>query len=160
VEYQTLAQSLRDLGRYEEAHVTVAKALDINPKQMSMIHEIRGEVYLAQGRPQEALAEMEKEPQALFHDLGEALAYHALGRRPESDAALTRLISKHSTNAAYQIGQVYAYRGEADQAFEWLNRAHRQHDSGLMWFKTDLKLKSLRRDPRYAELLKELNLPE
>ena len=160
VEYQSLAQSLRDLGRYEEAHAALAKGLDLNPNQMSMIHEIRGEVYLAQGRPQEALAEMEQEPQALFHDLGEALAYHALGRRQESDAALARLISQNSNDAAYQIAQVYAYRGEVDQAFAWLNRAHRQHDSGLLWLKTDLKLKSLHKDPRYALLLKKLNLPE
>ena len=160
VEYQSLAQSLRDLGRYEEAHAALAKGLDLNPNRMSMIHEIRGEVYLAQGRPQEALAEMEKEPQALFRDLGVALAYHALGRRQESDEALAHLISQYQAVGAYQVAQVYGYRGEVDQAFVWLNRAHRQHDSGLLWFKTDLKLKSLRKDPRYAQLLKSLNLSE
>lgn len=62
LEYMYLAQNLRDLGRYQEAHVALGKALDLNPNQM-MIYEIRGEVYLAQGRPQEALAEMEKEPE-------------------------------------------------------------------------------------------------
>jgi TolB-like protein/DNA-binding winged helix-turn-helix (wHTH) protein len=159
-EYLWLAQSLRDLGRYEEAHAALAKALDLNPNQISMIHEVGGEVYLAQGRPQEALAEMEKEPAGLFHDLGQALADHALGRHQESDTALARLLSQHSNDAAYQIAQVYAYRGEVDRAFEWLNRAHLQHDPGLLWFKTDLKLKSLRSDPRYALLLKKLNLPE
>ncbi len=159
-EYLWLAQSLRDLGRYEEAHAALAKALDLNPNQISMIHEVGGEVYLAQGRPQEALAEMEKEPAGLFHDLGQALADHALGRHQESDTALARLLSQHSNDAAYQIAQVYAYRGEVDRAFEWLNRAHLQHDPGLLWFKTDLKLKSLRSDPRCALLLKKLNLPE
>jgi TolB-like protein/DNA-binding winged helix-turn-helix (wHTH) protein/Flp pilus assembly protein TadD len=159
VEYQSLAQGLRDLGRYDEAHAALAKASDLNPNQMSMIHEIRGEVYLAQGRPQEALIEMENEPQVLFHDLGQAVAYHALGRRQESDAALARLISRNSDDGAYQIAQVYAYRGEVDQAFEWLNRAHKQHDSGLLWLKTDLKMKVLRQDPRYAQLLTKLNLP-
>jgi TolB-like protein/DNA-binding winged helix-turn-helix (wHTH) protein/Tfp pilus assembly protein PilF len=159
-EYLWLAQSLRDLGRYEEARRALAKALDLNPNQISMIHEVGGEVYLAQGRPQEALAEMEKEPPGLFRDLGEALTYHALGRRQESGTALARLISQHSNDGGYQIAQVYAYRGEVDQAFEWLNRACMQHDPGLMWFKTDLKLKSLRNDLRHALLLKKLNLPE
>jgi TolB-like protein/DNA-binding winged helix-turn-helix (wHTH) protein/Tfp pilus assembly protein PilF len=159
-EYICLAQSLRDLGRYEEAHGALAKARDINPNQISMIHEVGGEVYLAQGRAQEALAEMEKEPPGLFHDLGAALAYNTLGRRQESGTALARMISQHSNDGAYQIAQVYAYRGEVDQAFKWLNRAHAQHDPGLMWFKTDLKLESLRKDPRCAELLKKLNLPE
>jgi TolB-like protein/DNA-binding winged helix-turn-helix (wHTH) protein len=159
-EYLWLAQSLRDLGRYEEAHAALAKALDLNPNQISMIHEVGGEIYLAQGRPQEALAEIEKEGPGLFHDLGAALAYHALGRRQDSDTALARMISQHSNDGAYQIAQVYGYRGQGDQAFEWLNRAYRQHDPGLMWFKTDLKLKSLRKDPRSAELLRKLNLPE
>jgi TolB-like protein/DNA-binding winged helix-turn-helix (wHTH) protein len=159
-EYLWLAQSLRDLGRYEEARAALTKALDLNPNQISMIHEVEGEVYLAQGRPQEALAEMEKEPAGLFRDLGEALAYHALGRRQESDTALARMLSQHPNDGAYQIGQVYAYRGEVDLAFEWFNRAYMQHDPGLMWSKTDLKLKSLRKDPRYVQLLGKLNLSE
>ena len=158
--YLWLSQSLRDLGRYEEAHAALAKALDLNPNQTSMIHEVGGEVYLAQGRPEKALAEIEKEPAGLYRHLGEALAYHALGRHQESDTALARMISQHPNDGAYQIAQVCAYRGEVDRAFEWLNRAYIQHDHGLMWFKTDLKLKNLREDPRYTLLLKKLHLPE
>ena len=159
VVYQSLAQVLADLGRHDEAHEALAKALDVNPK-LSMSHEIRGEVYLAQGRTQDALAEMEKEPQDLFRDLGEALAYHGLGRQQDSDAALSRLIAQHSNDAAYQIAQVYAYRGQVDEAFHWLGRAYAQHDEGLLWFKTDLKLKALRNDPRYAQMLKLLGLSQ
>jgi hypothetical protein len=47
-----------------------------------------------------------------------------------------------------------------DDAFHWLGRAYAQHDSGFMYFKTDLKMKSLRHDPRHAQLLKLLNLPQ
>jgi eukaryotic-like serine/threonine-protein kinase len=157
-EYTSLAQCLLYLGRYEKAHVALEKGLDLNPRQ-GMIHEIRGEVYLAQGHSEEALAEMEKEPEDEYRDLGKALACHALGRRQESDAALARLISQHQDDAAYQIAQVFAYRGETDQAFEWLNRAYRQHDPGLEWLKSDLKMKNLQNDPRYAQLLRKLNLP-
>lgn len=159
LEYMYLAQDLRDLGRYDEALVVLGKTLDLNPSQ-GMAYEIRGEVYLAQGRLQEALAEMDKEPEDIFRDLGRALAYHALGQSQESDSALARLISQHQDDSAYQIAQVYGYRGEGDQAFAWLNRAYKQSDPGLMWLKTDLKLKSLHKDPRYAQLLKSLNLPE
>jgi hypothetical protein len=52
-----------------------------------MIHEIRGPVYLGQGPPQEALAEMEKELPRRFRDLGEALAEYTPGRRQVSDTA-------------------------------------------------------------------------
>jgi len=157
--YLRLAQNLRDLGRYEESQGALEKALDLNPHNV-WFHETRGEVYLAQGRPQEALQEMEKEPAGFLHDLGMALAYHALGRHQESDAALANLTSLCPKDCAYQIAQVYAYRGEVDQAFEWLNRARNQHDGGLMLIKTDLLLKSLRGDLRYAQMLKRLNLPD
>ncbi len=159
MEYLFLAQALRDLGRYDEANAALTKALDIDANGTSMIHEVAGEILLLQGRPQEALIEMQKEPAGIYRDTGEALAYHALGRRRDSDAALARLLAEHSNDGAYQIAQVYGYRGEVDEAFRWLDRARAQHDTGLLWVKTDLKLNSLRNDPRYPELMKQLNLP-
>ena len=87
------------------------------------------------------------------------LAYHALGRSQDSNAALTQLISEHQQTMAYQIAEVYAYRGESDSAFHWLNRAYQQRDSGLRNLKIDPLLKDLRRDPRYAELLRDMHLP-
>lgn len=158
LELTSLGQYLRDLGRYEEAHAALQRALDLNPNGGSLIDEVRGEVYLAQGRPIEALEEMEKEPAGYLHELGLSLAYFALGRKKESDEALQRLISEYADAAAYQIAQIYAYRAEVDAAFHWLNRAYEQHDPGLLWFKTDIKLKSLRGDPRYEELLRRMNL--
>jgi len=157
-QYFHMAENLRDLGRYDEAHAALQTALELNPREILQIHETRGEVLLAQGRSQEALAEMEREPPGWSHELGMALAYHALGQRKESDAALARLISLGPNDLAYQIAQVYAYRKQVNEAFQWLERAYRLHDPGLMWFRTDLKLKSLRGDPRYADLLRRMHL--
>jgi tetratricopeptide (TPR) repeat protein len=157
--YRLLAQYLRNLGRYDEAHGALAKALDLNPQEL-WIHETQGEVYLAQGRPPEALAEMEQEAPGCLHDFGMAIAFHALGRHEQSDSALASLISRYSSGSAYQIAQVYAYRGEVDKAFEWLTRAYQQHDGGLCLTKTDLLLKSLRGDSRYEQLLRTLNLAD
>jgi hypothetical protein len=69
------------------------------------------------------------------------------------------LIAKYSAGAAFQIAQVYAYRGESDKSFEWLERAYQQRDSGLPEIKNDPLFKNLRHDPRYNELLKKLRLP-
>lgn len=93
-----------------------------------------------------------------LHELGLSLAYFALGSRKESDEALAKLISQYQDAAAHQIAQACAYRGETDQAFRWLELAYELHDPGLLWFKTDLKLRSLRGDARYAELLRRMNL--
>ena len=51
------------------------------------------------------------------------MVYHALGRKVESDAALTELIDKVEHYQSYFIAAGLAYRGEADRAFEWLNKA-------------------------------------
>jgi hypothetical protein len=89
---------------------------------------------------------------------GLALAYHALGRKKESDAALAELIGKYHADWAFQIAEVYAFRGEADRAFEWLERAYAQRDGGFIGMKGDPLLKSLERDRRYAAFLKKMRL--
>ncbi len=70
------------------------------------------------------------------------------------------MIATHGQDAAYQIGEVYAWRGEKDKAFEWLERAYQQQDGGLTVIKYDPLLLSLRGDPRYHTLLRKINLPE
>jgi tetratricopeptide (TPR) repeat protein len=90
---------------------------------------------------------------------GEALAYAALGNRRESDEALKKLIATHQDDAAYQIGEAYAFRGEIEKAFQWMDRAIRQRDPGATEFQINPLMSSLREDPRYAELLKKMHLP-
>ena len=72
---------------------------------------------------------------------------------------MRELIAKYHADRAYGIAQVYAFRNQTDKAFEWLDRAYAQRDPSLMSTKIDPLLKSLHKDPRYAALLKKLNLP-
>jgi serine/threonine protein kinase/tetratricopeptide (TPR) repeat protein len=146
-------------GRLEEAAAAVTKALELNPVR-PFSHTLLGLVYLAQAHPQQALAEVEREPEPDFRLFDLALAYHSLGRKKESDAALAELIAKYYSGSAYQIAEVYAFRGEDDRAFEWLERAYTQHDGGLSQMKGDPLLKSVERDPRYAAFLQKMHLPQ
>lgn len=145
-------------GRYDEARVQLQKALDLNP-QAAFVHDTLGKMFIAEGKPQQALAEIEKEPNEWAKLTSEALAYHALGREQDSNTALADLIAKHDTAEAYQIAQVYAFRGDADKSFEWLDRAYKQRDPGLFDIKSDPLLKNLHRDPRYNHLLHGMRLP-
>ena len=145
-------------GRLEEAAAAFKKALELNPEYPAS-HNSLGLVYLVQAHPQEALAEMEREPEPTWRLQGLALAYHALGRKKESDAALAEYVAKYHADWAYQIAEMYAFRGEADRAFEWLDRAYAQRDPGLAEMTGDPLLKSLERDPRYATFLKKMRLP-
>ena len=156
--YARLGYLLYAAGRYDEARVTLQKALDLNP-QSAGVHLTTGKILVAEGNPQQALVEIEKEPSAWGKLTGEVLAYHALGREQDSNAALADLIAKYRTFAAYQVAQVYAYRGESDKSFEWLEHAYKQRDPGLPEIKSNPLFKNLRHDPRYAELLKKMRLP-
>ena len=46
-------------------------------------------------------------------------------RKAEADEALARFTKEHANDRAYRIAQIYAYRGDGDKAFEWLDRAYR-----------------------------------
>ena len=155
----TLGYKLFDQGRYEEALAALQKAEQLNP-QLSSLYMTRGKIFFSEGRKQEALAEMEKEKRDGERWTGEALAYYALGRTEDSNRALKQLIATHQDDSAFQIGEIYAYRGEVDKAFEWLDRAYRQRDSGLPEMKTSPLMKSLLQDPRRAELLRKMGLPD
>jgi TolB-like protein/DNA-binding winged helix-turn-helix (wHTH) protein/Flp pilus assembly protein TadD len=145
-------------GRNGEASAALQKAQELNP-QLSSLHLAFGENLLSKGQWQAALEEMEKETGEWEKLSGESLAYFALGRNAESEAGLKKLIATHQNDCAYQIAEVYAYRGETDKAFQWLNRALQQRDPGTPELKTSPLMKSLRADPRYPELLKRMRLP-
>jgi serine/threonine-protein kinase len=83
-----------------------------------------------------------------------------LGRVADSDLALAELRKKYSAVDSFEIAEIYAYRGEADQAFSWLERAYRQHEVLCAVIKSDLMFKALRSDPRYKAFLSKMKLPE
>jgi tetratricopeptide (TPR) repeat protein len=144
--------------RLDEARAALQKAKELNP-QLSSLHLTEGQILLAEGHPQEALAEMVQETGEWEKLSGEALAYYGAGRREESENALQKLIATHQDDSAYQIAEAYAYRGDTERAFQWMDRAVRQRDPGAPEVKTNPLMKSLRQDPRFTKLLREMRLP-
>ena len=153
-----LARYAYFLGRLDEAVASFTKVLEVNPAYPAT-HEDLALVYLAQSRPEAALAEMEQEKADIWRRYGFSLVYYSLGRHKEADATLSEFVKNYQHTAAFQIAEVYAYRGEVDRAFEWLERAYVQRDSGLSQIKGQPHFKRLERDPRYAALLEKMRLP-
>jgi TolB-like protein/tetratricopeptide (TPR) repeat protein len=150
------AQCLRaDL--LDEAEAVVKKTIEFHP-QGGLLHCWLGRVHLAQGRIEDARAAFEAEVIEYFRLQGQALAEHAQGRPEKSDAALRGLIEKYAQDSAYQVAEVYAYRGEADLGFEWLERAYAQRDPGLSGIKSNALLRSLHGDPRWQPFLEKMGL--
>jgi len=110
------------------------------------------------GQPAAALPRLELSS-TLFRLVGTAIAQHELGNRAASDLALKKLIDQFAIADGYWVGAAYAWRGELDLAFHWLERALEGGDSSIMYLPLDPLLDRLRDDPRYPALLARLKLP-
>jgi tetratricopeptide (TPR) repeat protein len=156
--WENLGQIEVYAGQLDQAAADGKKSLELNP-DFWFGPILLTRIYLLQGRPQDALREIERVHYATYRAHLYALTYYALGRKKESDAALRELMMKYHASNAFEIATIYAFRNETDEAFEWLDRAYAQRDPGLMFTKIEPLLKNLHNDPRFAALLKKLNLP-
>jgi TolB-like protein/tetratricopeptide (TPR) repeat protein len=163
LDYNTLcllAGSLSAMGRHREAEQVYRRVIEINP----VIDEIHGNIaqeMVFDNRPEKALAEARFERNTEIRTITLAIVYYALGRKADSDAMLTTMETKHAVGRAADIAFIYAFRGETERAFQWLNRATMQHEPILSTIKGNIGvLPNIERDPRYHALLRELHLPD
>jgi TolB-like protein len=155
--YMNLSITQLVRGRLEEAEAAIRRALEISPT-FAFGRYILGRALLARSQPEAALAEMLKVKDEAYRLTGTAMAYFALGRRADSDAALAQMVKNHADHHAGEIAFVFAFRGESDEAFRWLDRAYAQKESNLAGIKSERRI--LDGDPRYKAFLKKMNLPE
>jgi TolB-like protein/lipoprotein NlpI len=148
------------MGRFAEALAAFRKAADLDPGKGLFFSIGPGLVKLASGEPTAALAEFERVKDDDDRRFGRAITYHALGRKADADLALAEYEKKYAEADAYRIAEIYAFRGEVDRAFAWLDRAYRQRDGGLPVVRGDPLLKNLHSDPRFKAFLRKMNLPE
>ena len=156
--YYNLGYELYYAERHDEAEAAIRKVLELDPQYPGGYH-ILGRIYLAQSKFEEAFAEMQKEQEPTWHAFGLTIAFHAMGKKKEADAALATFIEGNQNEGGYQIAEIYAYRGETDKAFEWLERAYKQRDGGLTEMKGDPLLRNIKKDPRYTAFLQKMKLP-
>ena len=114
---------------------------------------------IQRGDGEAALREARLEPNEGYRRFELALAHYARGDRPAADAALAELIAKDRDVMAYQIAEVYAWRGEKDKAFEWLQVSLDNHDTGMLSLLIDPLMRGLHHDARYNSLLAKIGLP-
>lgn len=155
--WDLLAETEFFMAQLAEAATHAKKALELS-SDVWPGRILLSEIYVMQGRPQDALPEIKLVQYDPLRAFLYAIAYYALGREKESDAALSELTAKYHANA-YQIAEVYAFRNQSNEAFEWLDRAYAQRNGFLIGTKVDPLLNNLHHDPRYAAFLKKLNFP-
>jgi adenylate cyclase len=157
--YQSLSLAYENLGRFADAEACLRKAIDLDPT-VPGLHGALGFELAQLGRRTEALAEIQRETDEESRQYSLARAYWAFRHKGASDAAVATLEQRYAATAPGDIAEAHAYRGEVDQAFDWLNRAYLANPENLLDLKPDLAFKSIRGDPRYKALLRKMNLPE
>ena len=152
-----LARILWYEGKLDEADAVARKAAELHPTASS---SRRWQVLVAirRGDNETALREAQFEPDESYRRFELALAQYARGDQKAADAALADLIG-NNRGLDYQVAQVYAVRSEKEKAFEWLQIALDNHDTGMLALLVEPLLKSLRDDPRYKTLVAKMNFP-
>ena len=145
--------------QFAEAQAEYARVIELIPTA-PWSHAGLALSFLLQGKFEEAAVEGQKDAADWARLLVVSLARWSQKQIPEADAALADLIKSSADGAAFQIAEVYAYRGEKDRAFEWLERARRQRDSGLVGLQVDPFLANLHEDPRWNAFLHKMGLAD
>jgi TolB-like protein/DNA-binding winged helix-turn-helix (wHTH) protein/Tfp pilus assembly protein PilF len=145
--------------RLAEARPLYEKSLAIAPNSVRA-HFNLGQLELLEHRPAEALTAFRQTALETFSLTGQARAEYSLGHDEVSRRILGELVARYANQAAYQVATVYAWRGDSDKAFEWLERSYVQRDGSLPWIKIDSNFRSLHSDARYRALLGKMNLPD
>ena len=157
--FATEAGALIRARRFDESIAANRKASALAPDVRLVRAKIADGLALL-GRTQEALAQLRTlPPDYMFRLLGETIIQERGGNRAASDAAFQRMRGLFGDTANYQYAEVYAQRGEKDQAFAALERAWAFRDPGVAYMKSDIWFDPIRSDPRFAALLQKMNFP-
>jgi eukaryotic-like serine/threonine-protein kinase len=152
-DYKALVEVSRKFVAYMpdlwNGHYYLAVGYEGLGRQLDAIPEYQKAVELSQG---------DTDPTA-----GLAHAYAAIGRRAEAEKILRELEqqSKSSYVSPYMIAVIYAGLGDKDRAFQFLEKAYQERSSDIPYFiKADLRIDSLRSDPRFQDLVRRVGLPQ
>jgi len=153
-----LGRALYRAHRLEEAADSLQMALLLMPGRVQTQFYL-GRALLAQGDAPAALVAMEQETSDFYRLTGIAAVQHTLGDAVASDAALNEMIETWGAVGAYQVAEVYAFRGEVDHAFDWLEIAYDNRDAGMSNLLVDPLVANLHDDPRWEPLLDKMGFP-
>ena len=153
-----LARILLAEGKLDEADAEARKSAELQPAGAGN-HRWQVVVAVLRGDGETALREAQLEPNEGYRRFELALAHYVRGDRAAADAALADIVANDRNLLAYQIAEVYAWRGETDKAFEWLQISYDNHDTGLLSLLIDPLMRGLRSDPRYKSMVEKIGLP-
>ncbi len=152
-------------GQYDQAIEQLRKTLDMDPGFVPAHHEL-GWAYTQKRIYVAAIAEFQKaislEKDNAFSLMGLGFTYAVSGKREDAHRILDQLseLSKSFYVPSTYIAAVYAGLGDKEQAFQWLEKAYRERDEGLIYLNVAAPWGNLRSDPRFVSLVRRVGLPQ
>lgn len=144
-------------GMLEEAESAFLRSLEM-PTSGVATSALLALVVLDRGDAVRAKDIATKERDQFWRDWSIAMIEHREGNTAASNSALERLKAAATVGDAFQIAEVHAFRGEADEAFEWLERAVEARDPGVTHAKVDPRFANLVGDGRWQPLMERIGL--
>ncbi len=160
----TMGQVYLHARQYDQAIEQYRRLLEMD-RGFANTYNNLSSAYAANGQYEEALAiaqaglRIDDSPGMLSH-LG--YAYARAVQRGEAQKILAQLLTlaQQREVAPVSIAEVYIGLGDKDQAFAWLEKAYAARSIKLLFLKVSPRYDSLRSDPRFADLVRRVGLPE
>lgn len=165
--HNNLALNYYYARQWDKAVTTYRNVLKLSSNPVG-VHSWIGLALVFDGEPEAGLVEVKKErhpdpeqdhgERRPWRLLAETMVYHALDRPSDSDNSLNRFIDDYGEEWGFSVATAYAFRGEADRAFEWLDRAKANNDSGLSEIASEPAFDRIKSDPRWLPFLEGVGM--
>ncbi|MEO6346399.1 MAG: hypothetical protein ABIO60_00685 [Aquaticitalea sp.] len=146
-------------GQFTKAEARLNQYLLLYPNSGSC-NGLMGHVQISLGHPEKALGYIEKETDPFWNLYRKCMAVHALGKTQEANELLKHFVADYGVDSWPNIAHVYAFRGERDEAFKWLDLAFENRDASLFEILNYPEMKNLWGDPRWNRFINKLGLPK
>ena len=156
--YYNLAIGLYAARRWDETIEALRAALRLSSQYAGARSGLCTAMLLGKHDAADALKECQGETDEATRMQSIALALHALGRTQEAVAARQALLDKYGSEQPEYVASVYAYHGEPDAAFSWLDKAAASHDPNASSLLTEPLFESLHGDARWLPLLRKVGV--
>jgi TolB-like protein/Tfp pilus assembly protein PilF len=158
VGYARLSLALTYAHKYREAIEASERALQLNPKD-DAIRNYSGFNHLLLGEFDAAQRSCATPKPTWVGQLCLAVLYDKLHRRADAEAQMASMKAELGDGAAYQYAEIYAQWGDIPKALDWLETAYRMPDPGIGTLLVDALVDPLRKEPRFQEIERKLQLP-
>jgi tetratricopeptide (TPR) repeat protein len=158
--HRALGDTLRYARRYPEAIAAYQASIAADPDNSAEALARRGLSYYLAGNLSLAQTSCEARPDTFRNQFCRALIYDRLGRHADAAHMLTEIMQYGGDAAAFQYAEIFTQWGDRKAGLEWLEKALRLGDPGLVYTKVDPLLDPLRKEARFQAIERQLRFPD